>query len=226
MTKKEKLEKLHEEIKNHPCILRKTCIQIVPGAGDVSAKIMFIGEAPGKVEDETGKPFVGPAGKFLDELLSSIGLERKDVYITNMVKCRPPNNRDPLPKEIKCCKPWLDKQIKLINPQVIVPLGRFAMAKFLPGLKISQAHGSVYKKNGKIYFVMYHPAVALYNGSMRQVLLSDMKKLKMVLDGELELKKWGQKLQDLDKMRNNSTVTIKNVKNQKNDKVRQSYMDL
>lgn len=185
-SKEEKLQKLNDEIRAHDCKLRKTCKQVVPGEGSAHSQIMFIGEAPGKVEDETGKPFVGPAGKFLDQLLSSIGLVRNDVFITNMVKCRPPENRDPEPEEIECCKPWLDKQIELIDPKVFVPLGRYAMAKFTPGLKISQAHGSAFKRSGKVYFIMYHPAVALYNGSMRKVLLEDMQKLKRVLDGDLK----------------------------------------
>jgi uracil-DNA glycosylase len=184
--KEEQLKALNEEIKSHPCLLSKTSKRIVPGEGSAHSQIMFIGEAPGKVEDETGKPFVGPAGKFLDVLLESIGLVRNDVFITNMVKCRPPENRDPEPAEIECCKPWLDKQIELIDPKVFVPLGRYAMAKFTPGLKISEAHGSSFKRNGKVYFIMYHPAVALYNGSMREVLLADMQKLKKVLDGEIE----------------------------------------
>lgn len=159
--------------------------RLVPGHGNPNARIMFIGEAPGADEDKNGIPFVGRAGKFLDELLASINLKREDIYITNMVKCRPPNNRDPEDDEIKLYRAWLDWEIKLIEPEVIVPLGRFALAKFLPGVKISQVHGKVFKRAERIYFVMYHPAVALYNGSMRGVMSEDFKNLKPVLEGNL-----------------------------------------
>jgi len=148
---------------------------------------MFIGEAPGGDEDKMGIPFVGRAGKFLNELLASIGLVREDVYITNMVKCRPPNNRDPEEEELKLYKPWLDWEIKLIQPKVFVPLGRFALAKFLPGRTISSMHGKAFKREGKIFFAMYHPAVALYKGSMREVLLEDFKVLKRILDGDMSM---------------------------------------
>ncbi|MBL8015570.1 MAG: uracil-DNA glycosylase [Candidatus Doudnabacteria bacterium] len=158
--------------------------RLVPGHGNPHAKLMFIGEAPGADEDKNGIPFVGRAGKFLDELLGSIGLKREDIYITNMVKCRPPGNRDPEDREIALYRAWLDWEIKLIEPQVFVPLGRFAMAKFLPGLKISQVHGKAFRRLGKIYFVMYHPAVALYKGSMREVMLEDIKLLKDILAGD------------------------------------------
>lgn len=158
--------------------------RLVPGHGNPRAKIMFIGEAPGESEDKNGIPFVGRAGKFLDELLESIGLDRKDIYITNMVKCRPPGNRDPEEDEIQLYKSWLDWEIKLINPKVFVPLGRFALNKFLPGTKISEVHGKSFKRQGNIYFVMYHPAVALYKGSMREIMLGDFQHLKQILDGD------------------------------------------
>ncbi len=181
------LEELHEKCKKcEKCRLREGATQVVPGEGDPNAEIMFIGEGPGKVEDKSGRPFVGPAGKFLDELLASIDLKRKDVFIANMVKCRPPNNRDPRDDEMDTCKPWLDKQIELIDPKVFVPLGRFAMSKFIQGTVISKEHGKLYSRGGKVYFLMYHPAAALYNGSMRPVLLEDFQNLRKFLDGELE----------------------------------------
>lgn len=168
--------------------LFKTVKNIVPGEGNSKADIMFIGEAPGAVEDKLGRPFVGPAGKFLDTLLESIGLKREDVFITNVVKCRPPNNRDPSDEEKKVFKPWLKAQIELINPKVFVPLGRHALANFLPNVTISKAHGQIFKreKDGRAIFAMYHPAVALYNGSYREILLSDMKNLKEYLEKEKE----------------------------------------
>ena len=167
-----KLQELHEKCREcQRCRLRSGATQVVPGEGSATADVMFIGEGPGKVEDKTGRPFVGPAGKFLDQLLESIGLKREDVFIANMVKCRPPGNRDPQDDEKKACRPWLDKQIELIDPKVFVPLGRHAMYKFLPSAKISTEHGKLYLRGGKVYFVMYHPAVALYNGAMRPVLI-------------------------------------------------------
>jgi len=181
------LEELHEK-----CMVCKRCrlweeaTQAVPGEGASDAEIMFIGEGPGKKEDESGKPFVGPAGKFLDELLDSIGLKRADVFIANMVKHRPPGNRDPSPDEIEACRPWLDKQIELIKPKIFVPLGRYAMYKFMPNATISREHGKIYSRAGKVYFLMYHPAAALYRGSMRSVLLEDFKVLRKFLDGEVQ----------------------------------------
>jgi uracil-DNA glycosylase len=207
MDKQKELEALEDEIRAHKedCLLGKTCKNIVPGDGSAYSQIMFIGEAPGAREDDSGKPFVGPAGKFLDVLLNSINLSRPEIYITNMVKCRPPENRDPLPEEIECCKPFLDRQIELINPKVIVPLGRYAMAKFTPGLKISEAHGTSYIKGGRTYFIMYHPAVALYNGSMREVLVADMKKLGKILEGEIEPENLDKDLEDIKKKLNDKS---------------------
>jgi DNA polymerase len=169
------------------CALRSGCTQVVPGAGSAKAEIMFIGEAPGKKEDELGVPFVGAAGKFLDEMLSSIQLERKNVYIANVCKCRPPENRDPLPEEISACWPWLLEQIKAIQPELIVTLGRHSMERFLTGQKISQIHGTLVIKTipgiGKQnFYTLYHPAAALYNGSMRETLLADFKKIPKVLE--------------------------------------------
>ncbi|MFC1608915.1 uracil-DNA glycosylase [Patescibacteria group bacterium] len=187
MTKKEKLEKLNKEmLACKKCALRKTCTQVVPGEGSANAKIVFIGEGPGKKEDELGRPFIGAAGKFLDEMLSTIKLDRKTVYIANTVKCRPPKNRDPLQKEKDICWHWLERQIEIIQPQMIVTLGRHSMNLFLPHEKISEAHGKAFEKNfpgmgHQIFFALYHPAAALYNGSMRQTLIDDFKKIPKTL---------------------------------------------
>ena len=168
------------------CGLKATAINVVPGDGSADADILFIGEAPGKKEDEQGKPFIGAAGKFLSEMLASIGLKREDIYITNVVKYRPPNNRDPLPEEVAACWPWLEEQIKIINPKLIVPLGRHAMGRFLKDKKISEVHGKVFevelpnlgKRN---LYPLYHPAAALYNGSMRKMLLEDFSHIPKLL---------------------------------------------
>ncbi len=181
------LEEINEYYsKNTKSNLFKNVKNIVPGEGSSNADIMFIGEAPGAMEDKLGRPFVGRAGKFLDELLKSIGLERNDVFITNVVKCRPPNNRDPSDEEKKAFKPWLKAQIEFINPKVFVPLGRHALGNFLPNVTIGKVHGQIFKsgKNDRAVFAMYHPAVALYNGSYRNILLNDMQNLKSFLEEE------------------------------------------
>lgn len=169
-----------------PCKLRETAIQAVPGDGNPDADILFIGEAPGKNEDEQGKPFVGAAGKFLSEMLASIGMQREDIYITNVVKYRPPNNRDPEPDEIADCMPWLHKQIALIEPKIIITLGRHALEHFVPGKKISEVHGHAFRRHfddigDQVFFALYHPAAALYNGSMRSTLLSDFQKIPKII---------------------------------------------
>ena len=144
---------------------------------------MFIGEAPGREEDKQGRPFVGAAGKFLDEMLASIGLKRADVYITNLVKCRPPGNRDPLPAEIAACHPYLAEQIKQIKPKLFVLLGRHAMGHFLgPKLKISQEHGKLKRVGDNYYFILYHPASALYQNKLRDTHLADFKQIPLVLE--------------------------------------------
>ncbi len=168
------------------CSLRSDCIQVVPGEGPAKAEIMFIGEAPGRKEDELGRPFVGAAGKFLNEMLGSINLKREDIYIANICKCRPPENRDPLPEEIKTCWPWLLEQIKIIQPKLIVTLGRHSMEIFFSGYKISQLHGTLVVKTipeiGQYnFYTLYHPAAALYNGSMRETLFQDFQKIPIIL---------------------------------------------
>ena len=151
--------------------------KVVPGEGAADADIMFIGEAPGWNEDQVGQPFVGQAGMFLTELIKSIGLSRRQVYIANVIKCRPPQNRDPLPTEIHDCRHWLDRQIEIIKPKMIVTLGRYSLAMFFPGKSIGKIHGSAIKKEGVIYYAMYHPAAALHQGSLRQTIKADMLKI-------------------------------------------------
>jgi DNA polymerase len=156
----------------------------VPGEGNADAEIMFVGEAPGAKENETGRPFVGAAGKFLEEMLNSIGLERQDVFIANVIKYQPPGNRDPLPDEIRLQLPFLLKQIAIIKPQLICFLGRHAMNALLPdgGLVISRVHGELIKKDAQHYLPLYHPAAALYNGSMRDTLLADFARIPEYMD--------------------------------------------
>ena len=158
---------------------------LVMGDGNLDADIVFIGEAPGKNEDEQGLPFVGAAGKFLNEMLASINLERKDVYITNIVKYRPPNNRDPLPEEKAAFWPYLLKQLQIIQPKIIITLGRHSMEYFLPGMKISDIHGQpkrIQFGDHKIVILpLFHPAAALYNGGLRQTLLDDFANVPMVI---------------------------------------------
>lgn len=188
MSKQSQLDKLNKKMSAcSKCALRSGCKQVVPGEGSANAEIMFIGEGPGAKEDELGRPFVGAAGKFLDEMLAIIGMKREDVYIANVVKCRPPQNRDPLPEEAAACWPWLLEQIKIIQPKLIVTLGRHSMERFLPGQKISQVHGRAMRREiegiGKqVFYTLYHPAAALYNGSMRDVLIKDFKQIPKVLE--------------------------------------------
>lgn len=149
----------------------------VPGEGPAQAEIMFIGEGPGFYENEQGRPFVGAAGKFLDELLQRAGLNREQVFITNVVKCRPPGNRDPLPEELAACNEYLERQIGLINPAVIVTLGRYSMAKYLPNARISDIHGQARWVNGRLIVPMFHPAAALHQPSLKGAVLDDFARL-------------------------------------------------
>ncbi len=176
------LETLTKEIAQCTnCHLNKGRTNVVPGEGPENAEIMFIGEAPGFHEDQQGRPFVGAAGRFLDELLESIGLTREQVYITNVIKCRPPGNRDPLPEEIEACRPFLDRQIELIKPKMIVTLGRFSMARAFPNARISHIHGQPRKINGIVYYPMYHPAAALHQPSLRRTVEEDMRRIPELL---------------------------------------------
>jgi DNA polymerase len=156
-------------------------VKAVPGEGPAHADIMFIGEGPGFHENQQGRPFVGAAGQFLDELLNLIGLKREQVFICNVVKCRPPGNRDPLPEEIEACKPYLDRQIALIQPKVIVTLGRYSMARVFPNEKISAIHGKPKKVDGIVYVPMFHPAAALHQPSLRRTVEDDFKQLPAIL---------------------------------------------
>lgn len=182
--KQESLKKIQQSIlDNNVCPdLAKTATQLVFGDGIEDADIVFVGEAPGKNEDLQGKPFVGAAGKFLDEMLESIKLKREDVYITNIVKYRPPNNRDPLPEEKDAFLPYLQAQIEVIQPKLVIPLGRHSMNCFLPDLQISKVHGQPKRYKGMVYMPLYHPAAALYNGGMRQTLLDDFAKIPIILN--------------------------------------------
>lgn len=172
------LDDLVEEIRVCTrCDLHTVANKAVPGEGPSDARIMLVGEAPGFNEDKQGRPFVGAAGRFLEELLAEAGLKREEVYITNVVKHRPPNNRDPLPNELSACLPWLERQIEIINPSFIVTLGRFSLGTFFPGSMISKVHGEVREKDGRRFFAMYHPAAALHQERLRQTLLEDARKL-------------------------------------------------
>jgi uracil-DNA glycosylase family 4 len=163
------------------CDLCKGRTKAVPGEGSSHSKIFFIGEGPGFHEDRQGRPFVGPAGQFLDELLASINLKRADVFITNVVKCRPPGNRDPEPAEIAACNDYLDRQIAAINPPVIVTLGRHSMAKFFGNEKISIIHGRARKIDGRICIAMYHPAAGLHQASLKDTIRADFKKIPVII---------------------------------------------
>ncbi|MFA4817701.1 MAG: uracil-DNA glycosylase [Parcubacteria group bacterium] len=188
MTKQEQLNELNDlMLKCSNCVLHKTCKQVVPGEGSADAEIMFIGEGPGQKEDELGRPFVGAAGKFLEEMLATIKLKRDQVYIANIVKCRPPQNRDPLPEETAACWPWLLEQIKIIQPKLIVTLGRHSMERFLPSMKISKVHGKAMRREiegigRQVFYTLYHPAAALYNGSMREVLIKDFRCIPKIIE--------------------------------------------
>ena len=163
------------------CRLYQSATKAVPGAGNPQAEILFIGEGPGYYEDKSGLPFVGNSGKYLEKMLALIGLTRDDVFITNVVKHRPPENRDPLPDEIAACKPYLDQQIELINPLVIATLGRHSMGRYFPNGKITQIHGQPKYDGGRAYYPLYHPAAVLRNPSWQEAMEADFKHLPEVL---------------------------------------------
>jgi len=177
------LTELYEEIANcQDCELAKHRTKVVPGEGPEDAELLFIGEAPGWYEDQQGRPFVGPAGAFLNQLLSSIGLSREQVYIANVIKCRPPGNRDPLPAEIQACRKWLDRQIEIIQPRIIITLGRYSLARYFPNESISKVHGKARKEGKVVCYPMYHPAAALHQGSLRQIIEADMLRIPEILE--------------------------------------------
>ena len=164
------------------CPLAAGRLNVVPGEGPTNSQIMFIGEGPGFHEDRQGKPFVGPAGNFLDELLGYSGLKRSEVFITNVVKCRPPENRDPQPEELAACQRYLDAQIAAINPRIIVTLGRFSMARFIKDGKISRIHGYPHKVESRIVVTMYHPAAALHQPTLKDALIQDFSRLRDLMN--------------------------------------------
>ncbi len=177
------MDQLEAQVKTcQLCRLAKTRTNAVPGEGDRRAEVMFIGEGPGYHEDKQGRPFVGAAGQFLNELLGIAGLSRQSAYITNVVKCRPPNNRDPQPDEMAACVPYLGRQIALIDPRVIVTLGRYSMARFFPGERISQIHGTARVVDGRLCVAMYHPAAGLHQASLADVIRSDFRKLPVYVE--------------------------------------------
>src|SRR4030088_2153931 len=178
------LNQLHETIRAcKNCGLHATRTQAVPGIGRVPADILIVGEAPGFNEDRQGEPFVGAAGKLLDTLLSRIGLSRADVYITNVLKCRPPMNRDPMPNEAEACSPYLKRQLELVQPKVVLILGRHALERLMPGQgSISRIHGSLVMRGGVAYVPLYHPAAALHNGSLVADLEHDFDRVKAYLE--------------------------------------------
>ena len=176
------LADLHNQVQIcQRCILSQGRTNAVPGQGPEDADVMFIGEGPGFHEDRQGIPFVGAAGNYLNELLAKIGLKRENVYITNVVKCRPPGNRDPQPQEIDACRPYLDEQIALIHPRLIVTLGRFSMQRYFPGASISRIHGQPKRVGNVIYYPMFHPAAALHQPRWRSLLEEDILKIPNLL---------------------------------------------
>jgi DNA polymerase len=183
MSAEENLAQIAQEVSQCTrCELHRTRKQAVPGEGPADTEIMLIGEGPGFHENEQGRPFVGAAGQFLDELLAQAGLKRSDVWIGNVVKCRPPGNRDPLAEELSACDDYLEQQIKAINPKIIITLGRFSMAKFMPGVKISAQHGKMRKVGNRFVIPMYHPAAALHQPKWRPQILADFSKLPKQLE--------------------------------------------
>lgn len=184
MTSDEVLGQVAQEVSScQKCVLHHSRKNAVPGEGPADADIMFIGEGPGFHENEQGRPFVGAAGRFLEELLAKIGMQRSEVFITNVVKCRPPGNRDPMAEELEACSDYLERQIQAINPKVIVTLGRFSMARFLPNAKISAVHGQARQIRGRLIVPMYHPAAALHQGSLRPVIERDFAQLPNLIAG-------------------------------------------
>lgn len=182
MTAEETLAKLAEEISVcTKCVLHESRKKSVPGDGPADAEIMFIGEGPGFHENEQGHPFVGASGKFLDQLLAQADVTRADVFIANVVKCRPPGNRDPLPDELAACDHYLEAQIKIINPSIIVTLGRISMSKFFSGVKISAVHGQMQKVGERYVIPMFHPAAALHQNALKPTILADFAKLPELL---------------------------------------------
>jgi len=176
------LQAIAEEIRGCTrCPLARARTQTVPGEGNPISDVLLVGEGPGAREDATGRPFVGPAGQLLEELLASIGWERRDVFIANIVKCRPPGNRDPDPEEVAACRPFLERQEGALDPALIVTLGRHSLQRYLPGARISSVHGQLRRQGGRHVFPMYHPAAALHQSSLRETLFRDVRSLPAAL---------------------------------------------
>lgn len=183
MSAEENLAQIAKEVAVcQKCALFHSRKNAVPGEGPANAEIMFIGEGPGFHENEQGRPFVGAAGQFLDELLAKAGLKRSDVWIGNVVKCRPPANRDPLPAELSACNTYLERQIAAINPKIIITLGRYSMAKYMPGAKISTVHGQMRRIGERFVIAMFHPAAALHQASLRPSIEQDFAQLPKLLE--------------------------------------------
>jgi len=183
MSAEEALALLAKEVSScQKCALYRSRKLSVPGEGPVNSEIMFIGEGPGFHENEQGRPFVGAAGTFLNELLAEAGLKRSDVWIGNVVKCRPPGNRDPLPEELAACNGYLERQMTVINPKIIITLGRYSMGKFMPGAKISQVHGQMRRMDGRFVIAMFHPAAALHQAALKPAILKDFSQLPNLLE--------------------------------------------
>ncbi|MDB5059900.1 MAG: phage polymerase-related protein [Chloroflexi bacterium] len=181
--REQELAQLNEEVRTCPlCPLAKTRTNAVPGEGPIDAEIMLIGEAPGFHEDKQGRPFVGQSGRFLEELLRSAGLSREQVYITNVVKCRPPENRDPAPREIAACAPYLDRQLAIIDPKIVITLGRHSMARYFPGQSISKIHGKPKREGDRVIFPMFHPAAGLRSAEVAALIREDMLKVPALLE--------------------------------------------
>jgi uracil-DNA glycosylase family 4 len=183
MNATEELAQIAQEVSTcQKCVLYRSRKKAVPGEGPANAEIMFIGEGPGFNENEQGRPFVGAAGNFLNELLAEAGLKRSDVWIGNVVKCRPPGNRDPLPEELSACDAYLERQIAAINPKIIITLGRYSMSKFMPGAKISSVHGQMRRVGNRFVIAMFHPAAALHQPKFKPALLQDFGQLSRLLE--------------------------------------------
>ena len=183
MSAEETLAQIAKEVsKCQKCALYHSRKLAVPGEGPATSEIMFVGEGPGFYENEQGRPFVGAAGNFLNELLAEAGLKRSDVWIGNVVKCRPPGNRDPLPEELAACDEYLERQIAAINPKIIITLGRFSMGKYMPGAKISSVHGQMRRVGNRFVIAMFHPAAALHQGGLKPAIIKDFAQLPKQLE--------------------------------------------
>ena len=213
MTAQETLSQIANEVSVcTSCPLHTTRTMSVPGEGPANAEIMLIGEGPGATEDAQGRPFIGAAGKFLVELLGQAGLKRTDVWICNVVKCRPPLNRDPLPEELAACNLDLERQIAAIRPKIIITLGRFSMAKFMPGVKISQIHGQMCRINDRFVIAMFHPAAALHQAALKPTILADFARLPKLLEtARKEIAKSAQPAPDLRPVSDENSIDPKQL---------------